>query len=353
MLKDLWGLLKGLDTAASKSPLYNLLTKLAALSFLWATTQYVLERPVRIAGELTASWNVVLAREGMPGDRGRAFALAQLTKHGQNLNNLDLRGLEATDLILVNPRMDDVDLDSASLVHARIKGGTVRRSCFRTADFGGATLTNVRALFSFWNHASLYGATLSGITLNGASMDSVDGNNVMIRESAFDDVSMRGTQFAFAVVKAASFRGADLRGTEWRMAETDHVIFTGARLDSADFHRTNLYASDLTFASLRGANLDSAKLNGVLLEGADLSYAVLPSNLRHAGVVSLKAANIYGVTGITKETLSWAIDTMGAVMIPWDYAYIAARTSLPEWTAPEPRNHTIPPSCTPAGGKSP
>ncbi|MFL5625333.1 MAG: pentapeptide repeat-containing protein, partial [Ktedonobacteraceae bacterium] len=97
--------------------------------------------------------------------------------------------------------------------------------------------------------------------------------------------------------------GADLSEANLHEAFLDSANFSGANLHKANFSGTNLHKATFAQAKLSKANFIDAELRGADLSGADLSEAKFGgANLEDA--LSLKGADLRGVTGLTKEQLA-------------------------------------------------
>jgi hypothetical protein len=116
---------------------------------------------------------------------------------------------------------------------------------------------------------------------------------------------LRGVLLPKAILVRSTFEAADLRD----------CVLEGAHMDASELMHANLRNGKMKGVRLKDSNLESADLFGADLTGADLSqtnlndvdmrYADL-KNLIWKDILSIKAANIYGVKNAPAGFVEWA-----------------------------------------------
>ncbi|MGG5886281.1 pentapeptide repeat-containing protein [Falsiroseomonas sp. HC035] len=162
---------------------------------------------------------------------------------------------------------------------------------------------------------SFAGADFSGVSLNGAHLDSINFSGSRLHFLSLKSASLVNANFSksglrFADVSGADFSKADIseafapfliasvldgRPTIFRGANLSGANFFAADLRGADFRGADLSGAafpfaDLRNADLRGANLTGAHFPGALLNGALLESAIFDQT--NMAAVILRATSI-------------------------------------------------------------
>jgi len=203
------------------------------------------------------------AREPSPPDLPDVFSsdipleLRAVEVRGRHLVGFGLSGRDATSLLLIESRIEDVNLSGAILRRVSIRDTVIERGNWANADASEATMTRVE---------------IRGVRLTGAV-------------------------FASAQIKDVTFVGCRLDLSSFRFAQLDGVRFENCRMDETDLYRATITSvafstCDLTKASLaettfhRGEMRD-CELNGVgnpeQLRGVAMPW---PDIIRSAAVLA-------------------------------------------------------------------
>jgi Pentapeptide repeats (8 copies) len=137
---------------------------------------------------------------------------------------------------------------------------------------------------------------------NKGNRESLDATGIQL-----DNAFLNGADLKQVWMRQASLRKAKLRGANLSGAELLDANLSGAKLREANLSEADLIRANLSGAELLDTNLSRVKLREANLSGADLSGANLDDAL------SLKDANLRGVTGLTKEQLE-ACKAKGAII---------------------------------------
>jgi uncharacterized protein YjbI with pentapeptide repeats len=256
---------------------------------------------------------------------------------GANLSELDLRGLDARDAILMEANFRGADLTDAKLDGASLQGADFLRARAPRASFTKADLT--RAIFddaslegARFDDATMSAAELSGAILDGASLPRADLTGAVLEEASLvearlDEAVLIGARMhRCKLTKASLFetrmyevkateleldhanltkvrigRGADLSRSRIRHAKAEQSMWRHAILTEVAFGGTTLTGADFTGASLRGAYLAGCPLRRAVFQDAVLESAILEAadvlegSFRQANVTGavLRGANLF------------------------------------------------------------
>jgi uncharacterized protein YjbI with pentapeptide repeats len=245
------------------------------------------------------AWETITNAYGQSGDGGRKLALEELHNAGKSLATVNVAGA-ILDSLRLHPRGDKgiflsdtemnsvrADLSRAMMDSTSLCGADLSWANLRESDLSGADLRGADLSWTYLHSAKLTAATLSGADLRGADLWEAD------------------------------LCGADLVGAGLSGAKLLRTKLTGANLNVANLSWSRLRYTDLRGACLFAATLSGADLRRVDLGGADLSFATLDSVRNWRAIKSLTGANLYGIkmTPDSAAFVSWAVDTMGAVLM--------------------------------------
>lgn len=170
------------------------------------------------------------------------------------------------------PNLEGVDLRGADLSELDLFGGNLKEADLRDAELSGARLIGTHENHLSWERVRLDGAKL------------------------------RGTEIEYARFDGASFRGADLSGAALGQTSLEEADLSGANLDAVRLNGCNLSRACFVGASLRGATLRWGTLSGANLANVDLSDTELSVNLENVnlcgatvslqGLVNLRGADL-------------------------------------------------------------
>jgi len=256
---------------------------------------------------------------------------------GVDLIDLDLRGLDARNAILMDAtfrgcnlqgaKFDDANLTRADFLRANLQGASLRRAdlteaVLEAADFGGADLRNVVA-----ERAEAAEIDLDGAKLNDADFTDADLTDASLRECVLDEAVFIGATLEGANLTAASLketrfysikakgmvldqadasklrvgRDSDLTGvsargikgvgSNWRYSTLTDMDFLGSGLEGSDFTGSRLDGARLSGSVMRRAVLLDASLENAKLEAADLYEANLSNTNLNA--TDLQRANLF------------------------------------------------------------
>ena len=198
---------------------------------------------------------------------------------GANLSGVDLTGADLSGADLTGAKVVLTDFTDANLTGATLNG-LVGHWPDRSADFTGATLTNVHldqstTLYGpVFTNANLDGADLSGMVVRHGTPAVVSGGIVGTPQLP-PGLHLVG---GFLVGPSCDLSGADLSG-----ADLSGFDLSWSIMDDA---------TRLTGATLTGVDLTGAQLGGVVLDGFDLSDANLSE--AHLWGSSLRGADLTG-----------------------------------------------------------
>jgi uncharacterized protein YjbI with pentapeptide repeats len=157
------------------------------------------------------------------------------------------------------------------------------------------------------DYAQVYWGDLSGIHLEGASLNSTVLKRADLSNSHLQNANMNYAVLQGANLERANLQGALLTGSNLQEASLYHAYLQGSYFYEADLRKAVLTSADLQGATLmdtnlQEANLDFANLTEAYLPGADLRRASLAqTKLEEA---NLKGAKLRGAKNLTIEQLS-------------------------------------------------
>lgn len=146
---------------------------------------------------------------------------------------------EAARLAVLQTISSGQNLDEIQLVGLDLRLTSLHNKSLRNANLNGADLTNVGMSGADLTAASLADAVLNGAGLSRATLVNASFFEAQLRSAALDRVHAEGVQLTGADLTNANLTGADLRG--------------------ADLRRATLTGASFTAADLRGANLEAAQ----------------------------------------------------------------------------------------------
>ena len=117
---------------------------------------------------------------------------------------------------------------------------------------------------------------------------------------------LQALKLAKANLVRSNFEASDLRDCVLEGAHMEFSNLKSANLRGGNLHGTHLRDSDLESADLFGANLSGADLSLTNLKDVDLRYADL-KGIQWDGILSMEAANIYGVKNAPDGFRAWAL----------------------------------------------
>lgn len=168
---------------------------------------------------------------------------------GVLISHLDLAGVHAPNLGLVETALLGVDLGGAQLRSARFNDVLGEHINAANADLDDATLTRTTL-----RDCSLVGlraanARISRTLFHGCKLDLANLRMTTLREVAFVDCALRGADFYGATLEHVRFSGCDLAGAEMEQCSLADVDLRSSRI-----------AELRGVASLRGARIDRVQL---------------------------------------------------------------------------------------------
>jgi len=175
---------------------------------------------------------------------GAPDALRAAEVRERRLAGLELAGIDATALQLLESRAEDVDLSEAQL-----RGATFRDCVIDRGSMANAVTVEAR---------------LSRVEFRG--------------------VRLTGTTFSAATMEDVTFRECRLDWASFRAATLDGVRFDDCRLDGSEFVGTKLSSVVFTTCDLSGADLARATFQRCEMRGCELDAVKSPERLRGVGM---------------------------------------------------------------------
>lgn len=245
-----------------------------------------------------------------PQDKVRA-AVEQLTKHRNEVAEIDLRGLadgstlDFSDIEIYDSTLRDATLEGATLCtkfvnveftganlsDADCRGASFRRctldettlrktdfrkgktTCYNTS-FIGASCTNTFFQGSTLKKSDFTGATLTETKLAGSQCEKVDFTRTNISEGSFQGATCSEADFTDATIRNSQFQGAELNKAD----------FTGARITNGKYWGTNLRCAMFSESVISDSSFVRADLQSSLFIDAVIG-----------GATSFREANLEGV----------------------------------------------------------
>lgn len=192
--------------------------------------------------------NALLTRVSLEASRLFGARLDHANLESANLSGAFLMSNPAAGVLqaasLVGAHMRNVNL-----AHAQLSGANLTDATFYGAEPAGQSVCHVSSTGSTGNCATAAGATMNSTQFTGAYLYGVDFSG---------DTTIRGVNFANAVLIGANFAGARLSRDRDRLSDTG---FLGAFLQG-----TNLEPASVNEVSLQNAFLDFSASNIVVLQ---------------------------------------------------------------------------------------
>ena len=207
--------------------------------------------------------------------------LAGKTSYGGkiDLTDLDLRGVDASKLVLDKCDLSGVAMDSRTKI-GRAVG----------ASFDGCAINSTKFVGDI-NGSSFVGAKLEHVTASEINASGCNFSSTIQFSNNFAGSNMAGTKWIKANAACNSYENADLAGALFERGEQTQCMFDGANLQNAKLLNTGLERASLdringTQMELRpaareegfsmcGAHLERAKLNVIAAAAAELSNATV------------------------------------------------------------------------------
>ena len=221
---------------------------------------------------------------------------------GANLNQLNLRHVQAYRSFLVKGRfwrsnlqsaylseadlreanLRQANLQAAVLDHARLNRATLREADLRLANLDRADLRDADLSFAALSEAMLLDATLDGANVYKSDLHAAQLQRASLKNADLREANLEGTNLVMANLERSYLDSTNLRSAELKNADLTQAILTEAKLQK----------SDLSGAILQGAVLSDAALNGANLEGADLRGAAGLTPAQLCSASSLRGAQM-------------------------------------------------------------
>jgi len=209
----------------------------------------------------------------LPND-GKRLVGEFITNEGRILDNFEIC---LHDIKSVCTEHNDLAFSQTNLSRIVSVGKDLRYVNLFNVDLSGMNLTNVNLSYANLSYIDLTGADLSFTNLTRANLKGA---------------ALSGADLSFTDLTRAILTGADLSFTDLTGANLKGVIFRGADFSNAVTITTSMNKVNLVNANLTGANLQGAELNNADLRGVDLSYAKLLG--AHLNGANLSGANLNG-----------------------------------------------------------
>lgn len=204
-----------------------------------------------------------------------AFAPVQVTPSLDAIvQSRSCAGADLTDVVLGGD-LSGVDVSGADLSRARLDGVTFGAGAelVRT-KLRGATLSGVTCDGAVLDQADLTGATLDGLAWGRpASAKEIVLTSCSARGAVLGGDRKPGVNCTNANLSLGDFSGADLRNLVLTGAQAGGAILSGAHLDGAQLDGATLKGAIAIGTILRGASMPGIKAQGACFARADLSAA--------------------------------------------------------------------------------
>jgi uncharacterized protein YjbI with pentapeptide repeats len=186
---------------------------------------------------------------------------------GQDLN---LRGVDLSDMALNDADLSRTDLRDANLYGAVLRGANLRGAnlhgvALAAADLTGASLCDANLSGADLSGANLNDARCRGANLSGAHLEEAYVGGADLREANLSNANLRRAELNSADLSKAHLSGTDLLGADLRDADLTGAYLGYANLNDADVEGANFDRADLRDADLSATRLSGADLTGALL----------------------------------------------------------------------------------------
>jgi uncharacterized protein YjbI with pentapeptide repeats len=184
----------------------------------------------------------------------------------QDLNHLDLSGLDLCDADFSGAQLAEVNFTQARLERTRFDGALLSTAIFTGANLSAASLKGVSAGNSDFKQCNLSRANLRDGDFSEGNFDQANFDYSDLKSAIFSGSSMNGLSAKGAVAENASFEACSLIDANFTDARLKSVSFndsvmTGANLTDALCQRTDFSGANLSKAKLSGAGLQDSEAN--------------------------------------------------------------------------------------------
>ena len=230
---------------------------------------------------------------------------------GIELKELDLSGIDFSELSFKNAKIERCQFPSANFISADLSNAVLRENNFSSAKMIAAVL----------DHSDLSGSCLSKANLLmtsivGAQLEKIDFRGHDLSSLNFSGASLVGSNLAGQNLSCQDLSGCDLSRADLTLADV-----ANANLNSAILTGANLTGTNLQGASFRATKLDSIDLSGLDLQGSDFEGA----SLRHCNLqdtnlsnCNLKGCDISGARLWKMQNHDWDISGVKCEYAFWD-----------------------------------
>lgn len=257
------------------------------------------------------SWMPEQGRAWANGQASLDGALAAITSGDQAGQLVDLRAVDAADLLLDRRILPRVDLRGADLQGAWLSDQPLQWDEPVGADGAAASPSLAKLKEPGPITARLEGASMTAADLTDAWLLEPRLNGFRLVAARLDGAFIVGAELGDADLYAAALEGAIVVKGSLRKASLYAANLTGAALYGVDLGEADLRGAKLHFASLYRVNLTRAQLGGALLIETDLTGCDL------TGVdlddVTLVRANLRGAR-VTEAQLRRAPALRGSLL---------------------------------------
>ena len=156
---------------------------------------------------------------------------------GCNLENASFCSAILVNVDLTGAKLCDVDFSFANIQYCHWNGYVFSNCNFTHAEFHHCTLTNTQYPQTELEGASFYESPLDHTVFN---------KSLGLKQTAFSDCSLVGTDFTKALLIYVCFRNCDLTGSFFNEARLGNVAFCGGTFKHIDFEHVAFAATDLT-----------------------------------------------------------------------------------------------------------
>lgn len=209
-------------------------------------------------------------------------------------------------IALATPASAQIRVDAR--MHA--SSGSCSHCDLSNKKMNGAKLKDSNFSGSSFNNSNLSGGRIDGSNLTGAHFRKallyrIEGDNVMMESSVFEDATLTEAVVSNSSLRSANFRRADLSRGHFKSNDFTLSNLTSVKAPSVDFTDSNFHN-----ASLDHMNLTQAKLNNTNLNGASFGYATLDeADFTGANLSDAKMGNVQGLKQAQLDTACGNMNT--------------------------------------------
>jgi uncharacterized protein YjbI with pentapeptide repeats len=177
---------------------------------------------------------------------------------------IDLRGIAASKIYLINGKFIRLNLLAADLSYATLNGSTFQDVFAQDANLKGAWLKSATMTERKVNFKNAH--------LEGAHLDEAKMRNVY-----FYGAYLEGASFQNAVMEGCNFNAAHLQGVRFEAKTLENTWFNeGADLRGADFRGVRqMRHIDLTGAQVDGLKVTQEQMHQVILSATQLARVII------------------------------------------------------------------------------